>query len=53
MTITMTYAQRRTIFEEGQEAAAQKQSRTICPYLSDETPERTYIWMGGFDAIRP
>jgi len=43
--------QRKKIFEEGKQAAALKQNRGSCPYLSDETPERIYIWMGGFNSV--
>ncbi|WP_450088451.1 ribosome modulation factor [Rhizobium terrae] len=42
--------QRKKIFKEGRQAAMLGRSRRVCPYLSDETPERTYIWMAGFDA---
>jgi hypothetical protein len=42
--------QRKKIFEEGKQAAALEQDRRICPYLSDETPERIYIRMAGFGA---
>jgi hypothetical protein len=51
--MTLTNEQRKKIFEEGKTAAVLKQDRRACPYLRDETPERIYIWMAGFDASRP
>jgi ribosome modulation factor len=49
----LTDEQRKKIFEEGKQAAMRGQSRRACPYLSDETPERIYLWIAGFDAFRP
>jgi hypothetical protein len=49
----LTDEQRKKIFEEGKQAAALRQSRRTCPYLGDETPERIYIWMAGFEAFKP
>jgi hypothetical protein len=49
--MTLTDEQRKSIFEDGKKAAALKQSRRICPYLNDETPERIYIWLAGFDTV--
>jgi ribosome modulation factor len=42
---------RRKIFEEGKQAAMLGRSRQTCPYLADQTPERIYIWMGGFNSV--
>jgi hypothetical protein len=47
--MTLTDEQRKNIFEEDKNAAAFKRSRHTCPYLNNETPERNYIWMAGFD----
>lgn len=47
----LTGEQRKKIFEEGKRAAAAKQDRRACPYLGDETPERIYIWMGGYNSV--
>ncbi|MGR9170635.1 MULTISPECIES: Rmf/CrpP family protein [Rhizobium] len=44
----LTTDQRKTIFEEGQDAAALGRNMRACPYLGDETPERIYIWMSGY-----
>jgi ribosome modulation factor len=50
--MVLTDEQRKKIFEEGKQAAALGKSRRSCPYLDDETPERIYIWMGGFDSFK-
>lgn len=44
--------QRKKIFEEGKQAAALQQDRRICPYLSDQTPDRIYIWLARFNTVR-
>jgi ribosome modulation factor len=47
----LTDEQRKKIFEEGKQAAILKQSIHSCPYRDDETPERRYIWLGGYRSI--
>jgi ribosome modulation factor len=49
--MVLTEEQRKTIFEEGKQAAMLGRSRQACPYLRDETPERIYIWMGGYNSV--
>lgn len=44
----LTEVERKEIFEAGRNAAAQKLSKTSCPYSSEKSPERLYIWMGGY-----
>lgn len=45
----LTVDDRKRIFEDGRDAAAHNHSRSSCPYLTDESPERLYIWLGGYD----
>lgn len=45
----LTEDQRKQIFEDGSEAAANRLNRSCCPYSADRSPERRYIWMGSYD----
>lgn len=45
----LTDAERKRIFEDGREAAEHHLSRSSCPYSADKSPERIYIWIGGYN----
>ncbi len=49
--LVLTLEERKRIFDDGKAAAANG-GRGDCPYLNDETPERVYIWLGGYHSQR-